>query len=115
MREFLKTLEKDYDILKVKEEVSINLEAAELIKKNPKDTIVMENIWESDIKVVSGLCNTREKIARALGTDVPGITQRIMEAINNPLPIEKCQSVQDTFTVSEAADLSKLPINSLSS
>jgi 2,5-furandicarboxylate decarboxylase 1 len=110
MREFLKTLEKDYDILKVKEEVSINLEAAELIKKNPKDTIVMENIWESDIKVVSGLCNTREKIARALGTDVPGITQRIMEAINNPLPIEKCQSVQDTFTVSEAADLSKLPL-----
>ena len=61
MREFLKTLEKDYDILKVKEEVSINLEAAELIKKNPKDTIVMENIWESDIKVVSGLCNTRKK------------------------------------------------------
>ena len=39
-----------------------------------------------------------------------GITQRIMEAINNPLPIEKCQSVQDTFTVSEAADLSKLPL-----
>ncbi|AIS33086.1 UbiD family decarboxylase [Methanobacterium formicicum] len=110
MREFLKTLEKDYDTIKIEEEVSVNLEAAEFMKKNPKDTIVMENIRESDIKVVSGLCNTREKIARALNTDVPGITQRIMEAISNPLPIGECKSVQDTFTVSEAADISKLPI-----
>ncbi|AXV40226.1 UbiD family decarboxylase [Methanobacterium sp. BAmetb5] len=110
MREFLKTLEKDYNTLKINEEVSVNLEAVEFMKKNPKDTIVMENIRESDIKVVSGLCNTREKIARALNTDVPGITQRIMEAISNPLPIGECKSVQDTFTVSEAADLSKLPI-----
>jgi UbiD family decarboxylase len=110
MREFLKTLEKDYNALKIDEEVSVNLEAAEFMKKNPKDTIVMENIRESDIKVVSGLCNTREKIARALNTDVPGITQRIMEAISNPLPLGECKSVQDTFTVSEAADLSKLPI-----
>mgnify|MGYP000994328745 FL=1 len=110
MREFLKTLEKDYDTIKIEEEVSVNLEAAEFMKKNPKDTIVMENIRESDIKVVSGLCNTREKIARALNTDIPGITQRIMEAISNPLPLGECKSVQDTFTVSEAADLSKLPI-----
>lgn len=110
MREFLKTLEKDYDTIKIEEEVSVNLEAAEFMKKNPKDTIVMENIRESDIKVVSGLCNTREKIARALNTDIPGITQRIMEAISNPLPIGECKSVQDTFTVSEAADISKLPI-----
>jgi 2,5-furandicarboxylate decarboxylase 1 len=110
MREFLKTLEKDYNAIKIDSEVSVNLEAAEFMKKNPKDTIVMENIRESDIKVISGLCNTREKIARALNTDVPGITQRIMEAISNPLPIGECKSVQDTFTVSEAADLSKLPI-----
>ena len=110
MREFLKNLEKDYNALKIDEEVSVNLEAAEFMKKNPKDTIVMENIRESDIKVVSGLCNTREKIARALNTDIPGITQRIMEAISNPLPLGECKSVQDTFTVSEAADLSKLPI-----
>jgi UbiD family decarboxylase len=110
MREFLKTLEKDYDTIKIEEEVSVNLEAAEFMKKNPKDTIVMENIRESDIKVVSGLCNTREKIARALNTDIPGITQRIMEAISNPLPLGECKSVQDTFTVSEAADISKLPI-----
>ncbi|EKF86820.1 UbiD family decarboxylase [Methanobacterium formicicum] len=110
MKEFLKTLEKDFNTLRIGEEVSVNLEAAEFLKKNPKDTIIMENIHESNMKVVSGICNTREKIARALNTDVAGITQRIMGAINNPMPISDCQSVQDIFSVSKPADLSEIPI-----
>jgi len=110
MKEFLKTLEKDFNTLRIGEEVSVNLEAAEFLKKNPKDTIIMENINESDMKVVSGICNTRGKIARALNTDVAGITQRIMGAINNPMPISDCKSVQDSFNVSKPADLSEIPI-----
>ncbi len=110
MKEFLKTLEKDFNTIKIGEEVSVNLEAAEFLKKNPKDTIIMENIHESNMKVVSGICNTREKIARALNTDVAGITQRIMGAINNPMPISDCKSVQDIFNVSKPADLSEIPI-----
>lgn len=110
MKEFLKTLEKDFNTLRIGEEVSVNLEAAEFLKKNPKDTIIMENIHESNMKVVSGICNTREKIARALNTDVAGITQRIMGAINNPMPISDYQSVQDIFSVSKPADLSEIPI-----
>jgi len=110
MKGFLKTLEKDFNTIKIDEKVSVNLEAAEFLKKNPKDTLIMENIRESDMKVVSGICNTREKIARALNTDVAGITQRIMGAINNPMPISDCKTVQDSFNVSKPADLSKIPI-----
>jgi 2,5-furandicarboxylate decarboxylase 1 len=110
MKRFLKTLEKDFNIIKIEEQVSVNLEAAEFLKKNPKDTIIMENIRESDMKVVSGICNTREKIARALNTDVAGITQRIMGAINNPMSISDYKSVQDSFDVSQPADLTELPV-----
>ncbi|MBI4813681.1 MAG: UbiD family decarboxylase, partial [Methanobacterium sp.] len=49
MRRFLKTLEKDFNTIKIDEKVSVNLEAAEFLKKNPKDTIIMENIRESDM------------------------------------------------------------------
>lgn len=110
MKGFLKTLEREFNTIRIDEKVSVNLEAAEFLKKNPKDTIIMENIRESDMKVVSGICNTREKIARALNTDVAGITQRIMSAINNPLPINDYKSVQDSFNVSKPADVSDLPI-----
>ena len=110
MRGFLKTLEKDFNTIKIDEKVSINLEVAEFLKKNPKDTIIIENISESDIKVVSGICNTREKIARALNTDVTGITQKIMGAINNPIPIHDYKSAKDSFDVSKPADLTELPV-----
>ena len=110
MKRFLKTLEKEFNIIKIDEKVSVNLEASEFLKKNPKDTIIMENIRESDIKVVSGICNTREKIAKALNTDVAGITHRIMDAINNPMPISDYKSVQDSFDVSKPADLAELPV-----
>jgi len=110
MRGFLKTLEKDFNTIKIDEKVSVNLEAAEFLKKNPKDTIIMENIRESDMKVISGICNTREKIARALNTDVAGITQKIMGAINNPLPINDFKSPQDSFDISKTADLTELPV-----
>jgi UbiD family decarboxylase len=110
MKGFLKTLENDFNTIKIDGKVSVNLEAADFLKKNPKDTIIMENIRESDMTVVSGICNTREKIARALNTDVAGITQRIMGAINNPMPISDYKSVQDSFNVSKPVDLSEIPI-----
>jgi 2,5-furandicarboxylate decarboxylase 1 len=110
MKAFLKTLEKDFNTIKIDETVSVNLEAAEFLKKNPKDTIIMENILESDIGVVSGICNTRKKIARALNTDVTGITQKIMGAINNPVPINDYKSAKDSFDVSKPADLAELPV-----
>lgn len=110
MKGFLKTLEKDFNTIKIGEKVSVNLEAAEFLKKNPKDTIIMENIKESDMKVISGICNTREKIARALNTDVTGITQKIMGAINNPVPINDYKSAKDSFDVSKPADLTEIPV-----
>ncbi len=110
MKGFLKTLEKDFNTIKIDKEVSVNLEAAEFMKKYPKETIIMENISESGMKVISGICNTREKIARAINTDVAGITQKIMDAINNPVPINDFKNLGDCFDVSKPADLNEIPI-----
>ena len=110
MQKFLEILKKDFNVIKIEDEVSINLEAAEFLRKYPKDTLIMENVKESDMKVVSGICNTREKIARALNTDVAGITQKIMDATNNPQPIDDYIDVKDGFDVSKSADLTELPV-----
>lgn len=110
MKKFLKTLEKDFNTIKIDKEVSINLEAADFLKKYPKETIIMENINGSGMKVISGICNTREKIARAINTDVAGITRKIMGAINNPVPINDYRAVVECFDVSKPADLTEIPI-----
>lgn len=110
MQEFLKTLENTFNTIKINEEVSAKFEAAGFLKRYPKDTIIMEKIRESDMKLVSGICNTREKIAMALDTDVAGITQKIMDATNNPVPVTDYGSLKDSFDVSKSADLTELPI-----
>lgn len=109
MREFLKIIEKDFGIVKIDKEVSSVFEAAKILREHPKETVLLENIGESDIPVLSGICNTRDKIARALNTSVGGITHKIIHGMENPRPLQNIEKITENYQTSKA-DLSKLPI-----
>ncbi len=110
MKEFLKVLEKDFKIIKIKDEISTKYEVAKNLKKYDKDVVIFENIKESDMSIISGICNTRQKIAASISATVPQITSRIVEAIDNPTPIDKVEKIGQNFQTSMDADLSKLPV-----
>jgi 2,5-furandicarboxylate decarboxylase 1 len=110
MREFLKVLEEEFKVLKIEEEISTKYEVSKILREHDKDVIIFENIKESDIRVVSGICNTREKIARSISVTVPQITGRMIEAMENPMEISEIQNTKDNFSVSKNADLSELPV-----
>lgn len=61
-REFLKILKDEFQVVKIEEEISTKYEASKIMKNHDKDVIIFENIKESDMKVISGICNTREKL-----------------------------------------------------
>lgn len=109
-REFLKVLEKESSVVNVLEEVSLEYEVSKILKTHDKDVILFENIKESDMRIISGICNSREKIANALGVSVPEISDRIIKAMENPLPINEIQNIKENFHVSKKADLKELPI-----
>ena len=109
MREFLKIIEKDFGIVRIDKEVSSVFEAAKILREHPKEAIILENIGESDISVVSGICNTRDKIARALNTSVEGITHKIIQGMENPRPLQNIEKIPANYTTS-TAKLSKLPV-----
>lgn len=109
MKNFLKILEEDFNIITIEDEVSSEYEAAKILKKYPKEVVILKNIKNSNIPVISGICNTREKIAKALNTTVPEITSTIINGMNNPKEIENKSSVSEKYS-SITADLSKLPI-----
>ena len=50
---------------------------------------MLNNIKGYDIPVVSGICNTREKIAQSLGCQVDEILYKIIDGMNNPTPVSK--------------------------
>ena len=58
--------------------------------------------------VVSGICNTREKIAKSINCEVNEITSKIIEASDNPIKVENFTDFSEYNTTE--ADLSKLPI-----
>lgn len=110
MREFLKVLENDFEIINIDEQVSTKYEVSKILKQHNNDLVIFNNILESDMRIISGICNTREKIASSISSTVPEITSRIIQATENPTKIEKIETTAKNFKTSMKADLTKLPV-----
>lgn len=98
------------DIIEIDEEVSTEYEITSILKKHPTDTLVFTNVKDCDMNIISGICNTRDKIAASINTSVDKITENIIKATNNPTSISTVKEVSEVYQHSEKADLSKLPI-----
>ena len=110
MREFLKILEDEFKVIKIEKEVSAEYEVAKILREHPKDVLIFENVKDYDMKIISGICNTRDKIARGISVTVPEITKRIMKATENPIPIKNVENVKENFITQKEPDLSKIPV-----
>jgi len=108
MKKFLKSVKGEFEIIRVKDEVSSHLEAAKVLRKHSREIVILENIKESDIPVISGICNSREKISKALNCKKEDITRRIIQAMDQPIPIENVKKLKGYH--SQKSDLKKLPI-----
>jgi len=98
------------DIIEITDEVSTEYEITSILKKHPYDTLIFTNVKGSEMNIISGICNTREKIAKSIGTSVDKITENIINATNNPTPIKNIKNFDEIYQNNESADLSKLPI-----
>lgn len=98
------------DIIEISDEVSTEYEITAILKKHPTDTLVFTNVKGSDMNIISGICNTRDKIAKSINTSVDKITENIIHATANPTPITTVKDAKDVYEYNEEADLSKIPI-----
>lgn len=98
------------DIIEITDEISTEYEITSILKKHPYDTLIFTNVKGSEMNIISGICNTREKIAKSISTSVDKITENIINATNNPTPIKNIKNFDEIYQNNESADLSKLPI-----
>ena len=98
----------DDNIIEITDELSDEFEVAKVLRQYPKDTVIVKNVKGFDMPVVSGICNTREKIANSINCEVSEITEKIIEAMEKPIKVDKFTDFSDyeTFDV----DLNKIPI-----
>ncbi|WP_458456281.1 UbiD family decarboxylase [Methanobrevibacter sp.] len=98
----------DENLIEINDELSSEFEVAKVLRQYPKDTIIINNVKGFDMPVISGICNTRDKIAKSINCEVSEITEKIIEAMENPIKVDKFTdfSEYDTFDI----DLDKIPI-----
>ena len=67
----------DENIIEITDELSTEYEISKILRQYPKDTVIVKNPKGFDIPVVTGICNTRAKIAASINCEVSEITGKI--------------------------------------
>lgn len=96
------------NLIEINDEVDTEYEIVEILKKYPKDTVLFTNVKHHRIPVISGICNTREKIAQSINCKKDEILQTIVKACDNPIKVENYKDLDDY--ISYDANLNKIPI-----
>ncbi|WP_295609875.1 UbiD family decarboxylase [uncultured Methanobrevibacter sp.] len=96
------------NIIEITEELSSEFEVAKVLRKYPKDTVIVKNVKGFDIPVISGICNTRDKIAKSINCEVSEITEKIIEAMEKPIKVNKFTDFSEYDNME--VDLDKIPI-----
>jgi 2,5-furandicarboxylate decarboxylase 1 len=111
LRDFLKQMEKEKEILHVKDDVSTNFEIPWIMKSfdSQGPILLFERVKDYETKVIANVCGTRKRICTALNVDQNGLYEKLMEAWRSP---RKPKIVDDgpAKEVTERTDLSKIPV-----
>jgi UbiD family decarboxylase len=110
LREFLKKMETNREVLHIKDEVRTRFDIPFVIKsfENKGSVLMFENVKDYRTKVVANVCGTRQRICSALNVDHDRLYQKLTEAWRSP---RKPKIVEDS-AVKEIVenDLSKIPV-----
>ena len=96
------------NVIEINDELSSEFEVARVLRDYPKDTVILNNVNGFDIPIISGICNTRDKIAESINCEVSEITEKIIEASDNPIKVTKFNDFSEYDTLE--VDLDKIPI-----
>jgi len=109
-RSFLKKLDKDGELTRIRKEVSTEYEMAGIIDAFGEKPVFFEKVKESGIPVVAGLVSSKELIAKALNIKKEQLLHKLSSAIENPLPPDVVEKGECQEIVEKDVDLTKLPI-----
>lgn len=110
LRSFLKQMEKEKEVIHVKEQVSPRFEISAVMKASDGGpTLFFDNVKGFQTKIVANTCATRKRLCSALNVKPEKLYQKMIEGWRLPTSpkIVKTGPVKEVI---EKADLSKIPI-----
>jgi UbiD family decarboxylase len=110
LKEFLEKMEKEKEVLHIKDSVSTSFEIPFIMKSfdNQGPILLFEKVKNHETRVVANVCGTRKRICSALNVDQDGLYRKLIDAWRLP----KKPKVVGDGAVKEVSekDLSKIPI-----
>ena len=96
------------NIIEITDELSSEFEVSKVLRQYPKDTVIVKNVKGYDMPVITGICNTRDKIAKSINCEVSEITEKIIKAMEKPIKVDKFTDFSEYDNLD--VDLDKIPI-----
>lgn len=110
LRDFLKKLEKDGKLTRIKKPVSHRYEIANIIYSNNERPILFENVKGFDLPVFAGITSNRDIIAEGLETSKEKVLQKLVEALRKPTNPELVDKAPCQEIINKKPDMSRLPM-----
>ena len=109
-RQYLERLDKQGKLVRIRKEVSPELDAAAIMNEYDGQAVLFEKVAGSGIPVAGGLCSSRDAIADSLGVQKEKILITLAEAIKERKKPKVVKSGECQEVVEKSVDLAKLPI-----
>jgi UbiD family decarboxylase len=109
LRNFLTKLEKEDKLVRIKKEVSINFEIANIIYTLDEKPVIFENVKGYEFPIFAGITSNRDIIAEGLGTTKEKLLLKLVDALRSPIEPKIVSNAPCQEVIIKDPDLSKLP------
>ena len=110
LREFLKKLEEEKKLIRIKKKVSTQYEIANILYSVDEKPTIFENVEGYDFPVFAGITSSRDIIAKALGTTKEQLLFKLVHALRNPAAPKMVNKAPCQEVIIHDPDLNKLPL-----
>jgi 2,5-furandicarboxylate decarboxylase 1 len=112
LREFVKQMDKDKDVLHVKDELSTRFEVSQVMKNfdNNGPILFFERVKGFETKVVANVCGSRKRVCKALNIGQDGLYSKLTDAWRYP---KKPKIVKDSLlkkNQEKDVNLARIPV-----
>ncbi|MEF8848332.1 MAG: UbiD family decarboxylase [Candidatus Thermoplasmatota archaeon] len=109
LREFLKKLEKEKELIRIKKEVSTKYEIANIIYSLNEKPTIFENIKNFDYPIFAGITSDRDIISKGLKTTKKELLPNLVTSLRKPKKPEVLKKGPCQEVINKNPDTAKLP------
>ena len=110
LRDFLLKLEQENKLIRIKKQVSVKYEIANIMYSLDEKPVIFDNVKGYDYPIFGGITSDRDVIAQGLGTTKDKLLFKLVEALRNPIEPQLIDKAPCQEVVIKNPDLSKLPL-----